>query len=59
MVAGISTDSGQVDLSAPVLEAKQSNVDALFVYTNEEESARAPPPDSCFKMPNRTRQDPP
>ena len=26
---------------APVLKAKQSNADALFVYTNEEESARA------------------
>ncbi|WP_295956397.1 ABC transporter substrate-binding protein [Rhodoferax sp.] len=41
IVAEISTDSGQVDFSAPVLKAKQSNADALFVYTNEEESARA------------------
>jgi branched-chain amino acid transport system substrate-binding protein len=41
VVADISTDSGQVDFSAPVLKAKQSNADALFVYTNEEESARA------------------
>ncbi len=41
IVADISTDSGQVDFSAPVLKAKQSNADALFVYTNEEESARA------------------
>jgi branched-chain amino acid transport system substrate-binding protein len=41
VVADISTDSGQVDFSAPVLRAKQSNADALFVYTNEEESARA------------------
>ncbi len=40
-MADISTDSGQVDFSAPVLKAKQSNPDALFVYTNEEESARA------------------
>src|SRR6202011_2602508 len=32
---------GQVDFSAAVLKAKQSNADALFVYTNEEESARA------------------
>jgi branched-chain amino acid transport system substrate-binding protein len=41
VVADISTDPGQVDFSAPVLKAKQSNADALFVYTNEEESARA------------------
>jgi branched-chain amino acid transport system substrate-binding protein len=41
VVADISTDSGQVDFSAPILKAKQSNADALFVYTNEEESARA------------------
>ena len=41
VVADISTDSGQVDFSAPVLKAKQSNADVLFVYTNEEESARA------------------
>jgi len=41
VVADISTESGQVDFSAPVLKAKQSNADALFVYTNEEESARA------------------
>lgn len=40
VVADISTDSGQVDFSAPVLKAKQSNADALFVYSNEEESAR-------------------
>lgn len=41
IVADISTDAGQVDFSAAVLKAKQSNADALFVYTNEEESARA------------------
>jgi branched-chain amino acid transport system substrate-binding protein len=41
VVADISTDSGQVDFSAPVLKAKQSNADAVFVYSNEEESARA------------------
>jgi branched-chain amino acid transport system substrate-binding protein len=40
VVADISTDSGQVDFSAPVLKAKQANPDAVFVYTNEEESAR-------------------
>jgi len=41
VAADISTDPGQVDFSGPVLKAKQSNADALFVYTNEEESARA------------------
>ncbi len=41
VVADISTESGQVDWSAPVLKAKQSNADVVFVYTNEEESARA------------------
>ncbi|HEY6514101.1 MAG TPA: ABC transporter substrate-binding protein [Burkholderiaceae bacterium] len=41
VVADISTESGQVDWSAPVLRAKQSNADVVFVYTNEEESARA------------------
>jgi branched-chain amino acid transport system substrate-binding protein len=41
VVADISTDAGQVDFSAPVLRAKQSNADAIFVYVNEEESARA------------------
>ncbi|MCC7216038.1 MAG: amino acid ABC transporter substrate-binding protein, partial [Burkholderiales bacterium] len=41
VVADISSDPGQVDFSGPVLKAKQSNADALFVYTNEEEAARA------------------
>ncbi len=40
VVADISTDSGQIDFSAPVLKAKSINADALFAYTNEEESAR-------------------
>ena len=40
VVADISTDPGQLDFSGPVLKAKQSNADALFVYTNEEEAAR-------------------
>ena len=40
IIADISTDSGQVDFSAAVLRAKQSNADAVFAYTNEEESAR-------------------
>ncbi len=37
----ISTDQSQVDFSAPVLKAKQSNADVVFVYVNEEEAARA------------------
>ncbi len=41
VVADISTDPGQLDFSGAVLKAKQSNADALVVYTNEEESARA------------------
>jgi branched-chain amino acid transport system substrate-binding protein len=41
VAADISTDPGQLDFSGAVLRAKQSNADALFVYTNEEESARA------------------
>jgi len=41
VVADISSDPGQVDFSGPVLKVKPSNADALFVYTNEEESARA------------------
>jgi branched-chain amino acid transport system substrate-binding protein len=40
VVAEISTDSGQVDFSAAVLKAKQSNADGVFAYSNEEESAR-------------------
>lgn len=40
VVADISTDAGQVDFSAAVLKAKQSDAEAIFVYTNEEESAR-------------------
>jgi branched-chain amino acid transport system substrate-binding protein len=41
IVADISTDPAQVDFSSPVLKAKQANPDAIFVYLNEEESARA------------------
>ncbi|MES2945004.1 MAG: ABC transporter substrate-binding protein [Pseudomonadota bacterium] len=37
----ISTEPGQIDFSAAVLKAKQSGSDAVFVYSNEEESARA------------------
>ena len=38
--ADISSEPGQVDFSSVVVKAKQSNADALFAYTNEEESAR-------------------
>jgi branched-chain amino acid transport system substrate-binding protein len=41
VLTDISTDPGQIDFSGPVLKAKQANADALFVYTNEEEAARA------------------
>src|SRR5438270_7275293 len=41
VVADLSTDPGQLDFSGAVLKAKQANADALFVYTNEEEAARA------------------
>jgi branched-chain amino acid transport system substrate-binding protein len=40
LAADISTDQSQVDFSSTVLKAKQANADALFVYLNEEESAR-------------------
>ena len=40
VVAEISTEPGQVDFSAAVLRAKQSNAEGLFAYSNEEESAR-------------------
>jgi branched-chain amino acid transport system substrate-binding protein len=40
VVADVSTDPGQLDFSSAVLKVKQSNADALFVYTNEEEAAR-------------------
>ena len=41
VIADISTDQNQVDFSAAVLKAKGSNADVVFVYTNEEEAARA------------------
>ena len=40
VVADISTESGQVDFAADVVKLKGANADAIFVYTNEEESAR-------------------
>ena len=41
ITADVSTEQNQLDFSAPVLKAKQANADIVFVYTNEEESARA------------------
>jgi branched-chain amino acid transport system substrate-binding protein len=38
--ADVSTEPGQVDFSSAVIKVKQSNGDAVFVYSNEEESAR-------------------
>jgi branched-chain amino acid transport system substrate-binding protein len=40
IVADVSTEPQQLDFSAAVLKAKQSNPDAIFVYVTEEESAR-------------------
>ena len=40
VIADVSTESGQVDFSADVVKIKTVNADAIFVYTNEEESAR-------------------
>jgi branched-chain amino acid transport system substrate-binding protein len=40
VVADISTESGQADFSADVVKIKGANADAIFVYVNEEESAR-------------------
>ena len=42
VVADVSTESGQVDFAADVVKVKAANADAIFVYTNEEESARIP-----------------
>ena len=41
VTADVSSEQNQLDFSAPVLKAKQANADIVFVYTNEEESARA------------------
>jgi len=40
VVGDISTESGQTDFSADVVKLKAIETDAIFVYTNEEESAR-------------------
>ena len=40
VVADVSTESGQADFAADVIKLKGANADAIFVYLNEEESAR-------------------
>ncbi len=40
VVAEISTESGQADFAADVIKVKGANADAVFVYLNEDESAR-------------------
>jgi branched-chain amino acid transport system substrate-binding protein len=40
VLSDVSTESGQVDFAADVVKLKGANADAIFVYTNEEESAR-------------------
>jgi branched-chain amino acid transport system substrate-binding protein len=40
VAADIPTESGQVDFAADVVRIKAANADAIFVYLNEEESAR-------------------
>jgi branched-chain amino acid transport system substrate-binding protein len=40
VAADISTEQGQVDFGSDVIKLKGAKADAIFVYTNEEESAR-------------------
>jgi branched-chain amino acid transport system substrate-binding protein len=40
VVADLSTEAGQADFAADVVKLKAANADAIFVYLNEEESAR-------------------
>ena len=40
IIADVSTESGQVDFAADVVNLKAANADAIFVYSNEEECAR-------------------
>lgn len=40
VVADLSVESGQADFAADVVKLKAANADAVFVYLNEEESAR-------------------
>jgi branched-chain amino acid transport system substrate-binding protein len=38
--ADVATEQGQADFTADAIKIKNANVDAVFVYLNEEESAR-------------------
>lgn len=40
VVADLSTEQGQADFASDVIRAKSANADAVFIYCNEEESAR-------------------
>jgi branched-chain amino acid transport system substrate-binding protein len=40
VVADVSTEQGQADFAADAIKVKNANADAVFVYLNEEESAR-------------------
>ena len=40
VAAEVSTEQGQADFAADVIKVKGANADAVFVYLNEEESAR-------------------
>ena len=40
VVADLSTEQGQADFASDVIKAKSANADAVFIYCNEEESAR-------------------
>jgi branched-chain amino acid transport system substrate-binding protein len=40
VAADIATEQGQADFTADAIKVKNSNADAVFVYLNEEESAR-------------------
>ena len=41
VTADISTEAGQADFAADVVKVKNAKPDAVFIYLNEEESARA------------------
>jgi branched-chain amino acid transport system substrate-binding protein len=40
VAADVATEQGQADFAADAIKVKNSNADAIFVYLNEEESAR-------------------
>jgi branched-chain amino acid transport system substrate-binding protein len=40
VVADVSTEQGQADFASDAIKVKNANTDAVFVYLNEEESAR-------------------